>query len=389
MAEFILLSFISIIIIILFIKRKKLMVITIIISLAIIAILYNPSICISASIRGLKLFVFSVFPSLFPFLILTYFLLAYDGVRIYSKLLGNILCKPLNLPKDCSIILLISAICGYPLGAKYACDLYNNKLIDKKNCEKLINIASNPSPLFIVGAVGSSMLQNTKASYIILISVYISALFMGFIIKSGDIKLVSNINFENKYSYKKLHVVMKESLDNAMAVLTNVCSYIIIFSVLSAYIKDSKLIIAVLKNLSKLLNINGDVVYGFFMGAIEMTNGCNIISNANTTLITKLCIISFIVSFSGFSIISQVSPFIKESGFSIIKYSERKLLQGILCSFTCFTLCKILPQEALYSFAPNNANNAVNLYTPSIIMLLLLVFFLILYKIKKTLFNIS
>lgn len=386
MTEIILLCIFSILIFILYIKRKKLMVVTVTISLGIIAILYNPSVCISASISGLKLFIFSVFPSLFPFLILTYFLLSYDGVRIYSKLLGNLICKPLNLPKDCSIILLISAICGYPLGAKYACDLYNNRLIDKKNCEKLINIASNPSPLFVIGAIGSSMLQNTKAAYLILVSVYLSALFMGFIIKSGDIKVNSNVNSHNKYMYKEFHVVMKESLDNAMTVLTNVCSYIIIFSVLSAYIKDSKLIIAVLKGLSNILNINTDIIYGFFMGSIEMTNGCNIISKCNTSLITKLCIISFIVSFSGFSIISQVSPFIKVSGFSLIKYTKRKLLQGILCSFTCFTLCKILPQEALYSFAPHNA---VNLYTPSIILLIILLFLLLLYKIKKSLFNIS
>lgn len=373
-----------IIIIILYIKRKKLIIITLFISLAILAILYNPNICISASIKGFKLFVYSVFPSLFPFLILTYFLIAYDGVRIYSKLLGNIICKPLRLPKNCSIVLIISAICGYPLGAKYSCDLYNNKQLDKKNCERLINIASNPSPLFIVGAVGSSMLQNTKASYIILASVYLSAVFMSFITKSFHNK---DTYYENdKYIYKDFQVIIKESFNNAVAILTNVCSYIIIFSVVSAYIKDSKMVIAVLKNISNIFNINSDVVYGFFMGLIEMTNGCNIISKTNTTFVTKLCIISFIVSFSGISVISQVSPFIKESGFSLLKYTRRKFIQGIFSCFICLMLCKILPQEALYCFSPNSS---VSLYSPSIIILLSLICLVILHNINKILFNIS
>ena len=166
--------------------------ITTICSLLIIKIVLTPKLCIDSAIIGLNLFINKVFPSLFPFLVITSLMMSYDGVYIYSKIFGNILCRPLRLPLQCTFALMISILCGYPLGAKYACQLYEKGDIDNKTCQRLINIATNTSPLFAIGAVGTSMLKSSYIGYLLLLVNYISCFIMGLLLPC------KNINYKKR-----------------------------------------------------------------------------------------------------------------------------------------------------------------------------------------------
>ena len=108
----------------LFKNTNKSLLLTIILSGLIIYIILNPKNSINFTIEGTKLFFYSVFPSLFPFLVIVNLIFTFGGVEIYSRLFGKLICKPLRLPSQCSIVLLASTFCGYPLGARYASQLY-------------------------------------------------------------------------------------------------------------------------------------------------------------------------------------------------------------------------------------------------------------------------
>ena len=99
-------------------------------TLVLYMIIQNPKLCIDSALNGAKLFFNSVFPSLFPFLVIVNIIIAFNGIFIYSKFLGPLLCRPLKLPSCCSIVLIVSLLCGYPLGAKYTVQLYEKGLID-------------------------------------------------------------------------------------------------------------------------------------------------------------------------------------------------------------------------------------------------------------------
>ena len=138
---FIVLALIVFLIYLLLRKSSKNLLFTTIFSVLIIYIILNPKSCISFTISGAKLFFYSVFPSLFPFLVIVNLIFAFGGIEIYSKILGKILCTPLRLPRECSVVILASLFCGYPLGSRYACELYERKVINKTTLERLLNIA--------------------------------------------------------------------------------------------------------------------------------------------------------------------------------------------------------------------------------------------------------
>lgn len=355
-------------------------IISILLSIVIIAFVAKPQVCIFYTLSGAKLFFYSVFPSLFPFLVICNIIISYGGIELYSRIFGKILCKPLKLPQKCSIVLIISFMCGYPLGAKYACDLYQNNEINYRNAQKLLNIASNASPIFIIGALGTSMLKNTVCGYIILFSVIISCFIIGLIYREDNsffgkhdvIIKTKNINKENKLSKLNPGQILKESIENAIKNTLIVAGFVIIFSVITGIINNAFSLINY-KNL-KLLE-------GTTSGLLEMTNGCSIISSINTDMIYKIGITAFLITFSGLSVILQVYSIIYKHGFSLKKYIKYKFYQGIIAG----TISMII-----YHFA--YANKAISVFstleTPCINYYAILYLSLIILIIPVLIYNL-
>lgn len=318
----------------------KNVLITVICTLLILNIVLKPEISLNSALTGVHLFVNSVFVSIFPFLVLINIMIHYNGVHIYSKILGNILCKPLRLPKECSVVLTVSILCGYPLGAKYACDLYEKKYIDHSTCERLISIASNPSPLFVIGAVGTSMLKNPTLGLLLIISSYLSCVVIAILIPPKKHAINNKKVYSSSMTNTNLTIgdVLKSSIDNAFKVAISIGGFIIFFSVISSIIKNNILIDIVLKYICEILNIQKETIQGLFLGSVEMTNGCSILSNLNLNDMYKLAIISFLITFSGLSIISQTYSITYKYNFSLISYIKKKFIQGFISSLITIAL---------------------------------------------------
>ena len=358
--------------------------ITLICSLFIMIIIMNPVLCIDSAILGTKLFFYKVFPSLFPFLVISSIIVSFNGIHIYSKIFGLPLCKPLKVPKQCSLAIIISVLCGYPIGAKYCCDLYEKKYIDLKTCQRLLNIASNASPLFLIGAVGTSMLSSPAIGYLLLIANCMSCVIMSFILPAAD---YINITKEAPvYSEENFGNILKASIDNSIKTSLSIGGFIIIFSVINNYVKSNILFNIALNKISLLLNISKDILQGFFLGLIEMTNGCYLVSSSSTTMYCKVALVSFLISFGGISILSQVYSFTYKYDLSMKKYVFRKFLQGLISAFLSLIMYYLLLiKSTITIFNYNYSSSFSSLITISLILLILP---LSIYAIKR-LFNVS
>ncbi|ERI92872.1 sporulation integral membrane protein YlbJ [Clostridiales bacterium oral taxon 876 str. F0540] len=309
----------------------------------------------------------------------------YDGIEIYSKMFGRLICKPLKLPLQCTFVIIVSILCGYPLGAKYACDLYEQKLIDLKTCQRLINIASNASPLFIIGSVGTSMLGSSHIGYILLISNYLSCLVMGIILpgKAVNQKVVHNILTNNR---KNIGNIVKTSIDNSITTCLSIGGFVILFSVITSIIKSNILFDIAVKNINLLTSVNIDLISGTLLGLIEMTNGCYLISIASIDLYIKVISISFLLSFSGLSIISQVYSFTYKYNLSMKKYILRKIVQGFIGSVISIVIYKNpIFNFSVQTFSIKHNNN----YTIHLIFIIILLLIPYIFRRFNKLFHTS
>lgn len=374
------------IIILLFILMKLLNVkynniFSIFLTLTVIYFLLNPKLCINASLSGAKLFFSSILPTMFPFMVICNMIIALDGIKMYSKVLGPLICKPLSLSYNCSFALVASFLCGYPLGAKYTTDLYKGGLISKDEFSRLLNIASNIGPLFLIGAVGTSMLGNTKFGYLLLIPSYLSCFIMGILTKSNKNKPLISHKKDIKASNiknKNMGEIIKNAISDAALNTLILSGYIIIFSVVISMLKELLFSDKFIYNICESFNIQFDIISGIFLGSIEATNGCNIISSSNLDNLIKLSLISFLASFGGLSIIAQTTSFFYKESVSIPKYFFLKFIQGII-SFSIMFFTFSIFKQSIPTFA---ATTTTYLYlTPILTLLLLTLLVLIIYKL--------
>lgn len=364
---------------------NKSILITIFCTLLILQIIFTPKLCIDAALLGVNLFAKKVFPSLFPFLVVTGLMMGYNGVEIYSRVLGKFLCKPLRLPLQCTFALVISFLCGYPLGAKYSCELYEQGLIDLKTCQRLINIASNTSPLFAIGAVGISMLSSSYIGYLLLIANYISCFIMGVILPSKQfVTIKPTIKLSNKEN-KSIGNIIKDAMDSSIKTSLSVGGYVIMFCVITTIIKSNIIFDIAIRDISFITHIDTTLLNGIILGLIEMTNGCYLISNASVDMYIKVIVIGFFLGFSGFSIISQAHSFTYKHPLSMRVYITRKILQGFIGAALSAILYKLAPGNILVQTTASKASLDLNLIFITSLLILMLPYFV--HRIKILLYT--
>ena len=349
------------IILIKLLKLSKNQIITILITLFIVLFIINLNTCMQSTFTGLNLVIKAILPTIFPFSVICNLIIHYDGISFYSNILGPIICKPLKLSNCSSFPIVVSLLCGYPLGCKYCCDLYELGYISKEEYLRLLNIASNASPIFLIGSVGAAMLGNIKYGFILLLGNYLAPLIIGFFTK----KNTHEFNNSNEYPLKtdgsyNFGIIIKTSIENAINTTLQVGAFVIIFSIIIGIIKNNSLINIIFNNVEKLLSLSPNSLYGIFLGSIEYTNGCKILTSISSSIIFKLSAISFICSFSGLSIIGQISSFTGKFNVSLKKYSFIKFIQGIISFIITFIFSSIFisteTTSSIYIHSYYNAN---------------------------------
>lgn len=365
---------------------KKNYIMCFLITIFIIVFVINLKTSIDSAINGAKLVVSAILPTIFPFSVICNLLICYDGITLYSKILGPLICKPLGLSKSSSFPLVASFICGYPLGAKYSSDIYNLGYIHKDEYERLLNIASNAGPIFILGSVAIAMLNNIKYGYILLIANYLSSLIIGLITKRKSRMPINRT--ENKIIFKNNNfgTNLKTSIEGAINTTLNVSAFVIIFSVIINIIKSTTSISAALTFLENILKLPSGTIYNLLLGSIEFTNGCKLISDINLSISLKLSIISFILCFSSLSVIAQVTSIVGKDNPNLKRYVLLKLLQGIIGFIITFISSNIiLTSIPTFNTASNYSYESIiyKIFVPIIIFLIISFFICLLLKYIK------
>ena len=81
-----------------------------------------PQAVFSGASKGLMLWFEVVLPTLYPFLLLSGFLLVTGNLEFISSLLGGICSRLFGVSRNGSFVVLTGFLCGYPMGAKTAAD---------------------------------------------------------------------------------------------------------------------------------------------------------------------------------------------------------------------------------------------------------------------------
>jgi sporulation integral membrane protein YlbJ len=219
----------------------------------------------------------------------------------------------------------ISAVSGYPVGAKTTAELYENKIISRGQACKITTFTSTSGPLFIIGSVGVGMFNNAKLGYLILICHILGAFINGIIYRN---------TFESStkplvYSFTNNNI-LEDNMYNSIKSILIVGGYVAIFYMLISMFNNYNLLYPFSKFLSLIFNCNINISSAIINGLIEITRGCKDLSVLQLTTKQALVISTGLISFGGISIFVQALTFLNKFKISLKYYLCSKLTQTLI-----------------------------------------------------------
>lgn len=287
--------------------------------------------------KGLELCVFVIIPSLFPFMVLSGFIVKSNVLSPVYKALAPLTNFLFKQPSCTVAVIFMGLIGGFPVGTKMTASLLEEGRITQNQAQRLCMFCVNGGPAFIITAVGVNMLGNFRAGVVMFVSLSLSSLVLGFISRFFDdkcyIKLSSKSNGQSP-----LLALSSAVADNINAILS-ICAWVVIFNGLTECIRQIKF---------------ADNVYMSICAVLEVTNGCTLTAGK-----IPLEIIAAIIGFGGLCVHCQIYSFIKESGLKYIRFFTGRIINGGLSAVICHLLLKIFPVH--YSTAVQNVEKFVPL----------------------------
>src|SRR5690606_18713969 len=127
-----------------------------------ISMILFPEESFRASLRGLHMWWEIVFPSLFPFFVISELLIGFGVVKFMGVLLEPLMRPLFRVPGVGGFPWAMGMATGFPAGAKLTARLRQEKQLTKIEAERLVSFTNASSPLFIFGAVSVGFFHNPR-----------------------------------------------------------------------------------------------------------------------------------------------------------------------------------------------------------------------------------
>lgn len=305
-------------------------------SLAVIIAVY-PEKYLQSCLSGIKLWAFSVLPSLLPYFFLTTVLTKLNVLNGCFNKLSKPFKKLFNVKGIVSYAFLSSVVSGYPVGAKILSDLYRGGLISEGEVKRAAPLCSTSGPLFIVGAVGVSMFSNKTVGAIMLISHVLSAVFTALTFRGvkGEVSPYRGCLTDEKHDD-----ILYEAAYGAVKSVLIVGAYVAVFFVITDILCDFKILTLpalILKPIFSAVGASG-CEYPFLIGLIECTKGAKSLSALGVTPKT-VALTASLISFGGFSVIMQSLTYLTGAKVKPVYFIGVKCVHAAYAFFAALALC--------------------------------------------------
>ena len=234
----------------LFVKK----IFSIIILLSILSLLLvTPTLTLKYASQGLSIWYKSMLPTLFPMMILSGCMIKMNITSTISNLIYPVTKHLFHISKNGTYALFIGLLCGFPMGAKVICELYNQNKLSKEEATALLPICNNIGPIYML-SYGLKAFHAKPIYMILLLFYFIPLAYAFFLLRKRHFIDLSSSNIKPS----PFVIALDESISDSALGMLSLGGYLMFFNILLVPIE--------------LLSINS---YGksFLSCCLEITNG--------------------------------------------------------------------------------------------------------------------
>jgi len=273
-----------------------------------------PGIAHQGAQLGLEVFIKRLLPYLLPYLVVSQWLLyeLYKRNKWQSHV-GNSIK-----------IYAIGAFGGFPTGAATISTLAQSGMVGKRHASHLLGICHAPSPMFVVGVVGSQFLLSNQIGITLMVILHsINLVFLFFLHIFVPLPVIE----KKDHVVKTVNSPLSEGIHQTASILLLVATTVVFFTTISTVIRES--IGFIVGEIPHQLTI-------FIFSIFEMTAGLEI-ANQLYQMETFFPILAVaILSFNGLSIHMQVMVLAKSAKLSLKPYVIYRLVHFLLFVGSCY-----------------------------------------------------
>jgi len=273
-----------------------------------------PGIAHQGAQLGLEVFLKRLLPYLLPYLVVSQWLL----YELYKKNkwqshIGNSIK-----------IYAIGAFGGFPTGAATISTLAQSGMVGKRHASHLLGICHAPSPMFVVGVVGSQFLLSANTGiYLMVILHTINIIFLVFLHMFIPLPIIK----KNDNVVKTVTSPLSEGIHQTASILLLVATTVVFFTTISTVIRES---------MGYLFGQIPHELTVFIYSVFEMTAGLEIANQLfNTQAFFPLLAVA-ILSFNGLSIHMQIMVLAKSAKLSLKPYVFYRMIHFVLFVGSCY-----------------------------------------------------
>lgn len=288
-------------------------------------LLMHPAESLTCARAGMTLWLNTLIPTLLPFIILTGVLTHTDGIQKLLPPLEAFFRRILGVSSWGGYIFVLGMLCGYPLGAKLASDLYASRRISKKEALYLTTFCNNPSPAFIITYLSKFCLKDAVPALLIFLSIFsadlVCMLFFRFVVyrnifsdcpipvTAGSAKEPSDIT--------SIQNLLDASIMNGFETITRLGGYILLFSILAGCIRYYHPFPAFWQYL--------------LLGFTEITTGLSLIADSGLPGIIRIITSVAATASGGLCILAQTRSVLHRD-LSLVPYIISKCINAVLAA---------------------------------------------------------
>lgn len=325
-------------------------------------------------------------PSLFPFMVLSSFLIRSGLIESLGTWGGGITKRWFHLPPHTAGAILLSFFGGFPVGAKCVRLLYEQEKITAQQAEQMMLFCVGAGPAFLVTGIGTLLLHDPRAGGLLFTAQLVAGVLLGGLagrLFPAKDQLPSNRRAVLVSRTAWTDVFLQSCSDGANALL-QMTALVALFAMLSA-MSERTGVCVVVKNLLQWCGAEETLAEHFYYILTEVTAACQRITQERDSL----WLLAMAVGFGGCCVHCQVWAILGDLPLHKGRFLLFRVLQAFISSVIVYGVSRFHPL-AVMAMADTNTGENVHIVWHSMtvtgtgaLLLLSLLFVLSLQKRQR------
>ncbi|MEK3791428.1 sporulation integral membrane protein YlbJ [Paenibacillus sp. FSL R7-0204] len=328
--------------------------------------LVHPASSLDAALRGLAVWWDVLFPSLFPFFVISEIMLGFGIVHLFGALLDPLMRPLFNIPGSGGFALAMGYVSGYPVGAKLTAKLREQGMISRIEGERLVAFTTSSDPIFLLGAVSVGFFHDASLGLVLALAHYGGGFIVGLLMSfhgrgrpeeaaedsplphsgsssaspegpsPGRLRAALNAMANaRRIDGRSLGELLKSAITSSLQLIIVVGGLVVFFNVLMELLARAGVMSALFSMTGRLLSLAGfppELSAALVSGLFEVTLGARSAGEAagGVPLQFKAAAAAFILSWGGLSVHAQVASILNGTGLRYLPFMAARLVHALL-----------------------------------------------------------